>query len=134
MSPQMYGDYVQPFHQKLVDRASRYDKPTMMHCCGSVCPSMERLIDMGLRILNPIQPSAKNMHPEKLADAFGGRIAFHGGIDIQAFLPNATPQEVREKADYTSEILGKQGGYIMAGSHHIQADTPLDNVLAMYGL
>ena len=103
-----------------------------MHCCGSVYPLIETLIQMGLKILNPIQPSAANMHPEKLMEEFGGRIAFHGGIDVQQFLPSASPEEVKEKVIYTSDILGKQGGYILSGSHHLQADISLENVLAMY--
>jgi uroporphyrinogen decarboxylase len=89
-------------------------------------------MDMGLAVLNPIQPRAMNMAPEKLAQEFGGRIAFHGGIDIQELLPRATPSQVREQVAATSEILGAHGGYIMCGSHHIQADTPLENILAMY--
>ncbi|MCK4295197.1 MAG: hypothetical protein KAX28_00900 [Candidatus Marinimicrobia bacterium] len=134
ISPQMYEDFVQPFHQRIIDIAHSYGKPTMMHCCGSVYSMIERFIDMRLAILNPIQPSAKNMNPERLSDEFGGRIAFHGGIDIQQFLPVAKPKQVKEKVKYTSEILGKNGGYIIAGSHHIQADTPIENVLAMYGI
>jgi uroporphyrinogen decarboxylase len=132
MSPDMYRRHIQPFHQGIIDLASSHGKRTMMHCCGSVYPLINRLIEIGLDILNPIQPSAKNMNPEKLAQEFGGRIAFHGGIDTQQFLPRATPEEVREKVRYTCGVLGKNGGYILAGSHHIQADVPLENVLAMY--
>lgn len=132
ISPEMYEKYIQPFHQKIIDTAADAGKPVMMHSCGSVYPMIERFIDMGLAILNPIQPGARDMNPEKLANHFAGRIAFHGGIDIQSFLPAATPQQIREKVDYTSKILGKSGGYIMAGSHHIQADTAIENILAMY--
>ena len=88
---------------------------------------------MGLSVLNPIQPLARNMEPERLAAEFGGRISFHGGVDIQELLPKASSAEVRERVQYLSELLGRQGGYILAGSHHLQADTPLENVLAMYG-
>jgi uroporphyrinogen decarboxylase len=95
---------------------------------------IETFIEMGLRILNPIQPSAKDMNPEKLSEEFSKRIVFHGGIDVQQFLPKASPEEVKEKVEYTCETLGKNGGYIMSGSHHIQADTSLENVLAMYGV
>jgi uroporphyrinogen decarboxylase len=133
MSPEMYRRHIQPFHQRIIDLAVGHGKCAMMHCCGSVYPLINRLIEMGLSILNPIQPSAKNMNPEKLAQEFGGWIAFHGGIDTQQFLPKATPEEVREKVRYTCEVLGKNGGYIMAGSHHIQADVPVENVLAIYG-
>jgi len=55
-------------------------------------------------------------------------------LDVQQFLPNASPEEVKEKVNYTSRILGKQGGYVLSGSHHLQADIPLENVLAMYGI
>ena len=134
ISPQMYEKFLQPFHQEIIDIAHSYGKPTMMHCCGSVYSMIERFIDMRLAILNPIQPSAKNMNPEKLAEEFGGRIAFHGGIDVQNLLPNASPDQVKERVEYTTELLGENGGYIIAASHHIQADVPIKNVLAMYGI
>jgi uroporphyrinogen decarboxylase len=134
VSPRLYGRYVQPFHQRLIDLAREFGKPAMMHSCGSVYALIPRLIDMGLAILNPVQPSAKNMEPEKLAEEFGGRIVFHGGIDVQQFLPRATPEQVRQRVADTSRVLGDRGGYIRAGSHHIQADTPLANVLEMYSV
>jgi uroporphyrinogen decarboxylase len=134
ISPELYEEFILPHHKRVIDLATYYGKPVMMHCCGSVYPLIETLIQMGLKILNPIQPSAANMQPEKLIEEFGGRIAFHGGIDVQQFLPSARPEEVKEKVYYTSEILGKQGGYILSGSHHLQADIPLENVLAMYGV
>jgi uroporphyrinogen decarboxylase len=100
--------------------------------CGSVYRLIPRLIGMGLAVLNPLQPSARHMEPERLAAEFGGRLAFHGAIDVQQFLPRATPAEVREKVAWTCETLGRNGGYIMAGSHHIQADMPIENVLAAW--
>lgn len=132
LSPAMYRRYIQPFHRRIIDLAKHHGKPTMQHCCGSVYPLINRLIEMGLNILNPIQPSAENMSTEKLAREFGGRIAFHGGIDVQHFLPGAIPREVQDKVAYTSELLGRSGGYILSGSHHLQADIPVENVLAMY--
>lgn len=133
ISPEMYEEFIQPYHQKAIDLAASYGKPTMMHCCGSAYPLIETFIQMGLKILNPIQPSAVNMNPEKLIAEFGGRITFHGGIDVQQFLPSASPQQVKEKVAYTCETLGVKGGYILSGSHHLQADIPVENVLAMYG-
>jgi uroporphyrinogen decarboxylase len=134
ISPKMYDIFIKPFHNSVIEVATNYGKPTMMHCCGSVYPLIENLIEMGLRILNPIQPSARDMNPEKLIKEFGNRIVFHGGIDVQQFLPNATPEQVKNKVKYTCKTLGENGGYILAGSHHIQADTSLENVLAMYGV
>lgn len=134
ISPAMYEEFIQPFHQKLIDIAADHNKPTMMHCCGSVYTLIPTLIEMGLNILNPIQPTARNMNPEKLSQEFGGKIAFHGGIDVQQFMQKATPQQVCERVDYVSKTLGENGGYILSGSHHVQADIPLENILAMYGI
>ena len=132
ISPRLYERHIQPFHQQIIDLARQYGKLVMMHSCGSIYSMIPRLIDMGLAVLNPLQLSARNMEPEKLVAEFSGRLAFHGGIDVQQFLPRATPVEVRERIEWTCETLGQNGGYIMAGSHHLQADTPLENVLAMY--
>jgi uroporphyrinogen decarboxylase len=134
ISPTMYANCVQPFHQRIVELASRFGKPVMMHCCGSIYPLIPRLIDMGVGVLNPVQPLARSMEPQRLATEFGGRIAFHGGIDIQQLLPRASAEEVREEVARICDILGRDGGYILAGSHHIQADTPIENILAMYGV
>lgn len=131
MSPAMYARHVQPFHRRLIDVAHRYGKPVMMHSCGAVARLIPALIDMGVAILNPVQPLARGMDPETLAREFRGRIVFHGGIDVQRLLPQATPDQVRQEARRMAELLGP--GYIRAGSHHIQADTPVENILAMYG-
>jgi uroporphyrinogen decarboxylase len=134
ISPTMYDEFIRPYHTQVIELAAKYGKPVMMHCCGAIYPMIESFIEMGLGILNPIQPSAKDMNPEKLMEEFGGRIVFHGGIDVQQFLPIAAPEKVKDKVEYTCDTLGAQGGYIMSGSHHIQADTSLENVLAMYGV
>lgn len=130
MSPAMYARHVQPFHHRLVAIARRYGKPVMMHSCGAVARLIPALIDMGVSILNPVQPLARGMDPETLARDFAGRIVFHGGIDVQRLLPRATPDQVRREVKRVAALLGP--GYICAGSHHIQADTPVENILAMY--
>jgi uroporphyrinogen decarboxylase len=132
LSPRLYARHIQPFHERLIELAHKFGKPLMLHSCGSIYKLIPRLIDMGLAILSPIQPTAKDMSPENLAAKFGGRIAFHGGVDIQDFLPRAAAADVRQHVGHIAEVLGSSGGYIRAGSHHIQADAPLANILEMY--
>jgi uroporphyrinogen decarboxylase len=72
------------------------------------------------------------MHPELLKKEFGDRITFHGAGETQNILPNGTPDDVRNNAKMLSQVLGKNGGYIMASCHNLQADVPLENVLAFY--
>jgi len=132
MSPATYRREIQPFHERLIELAKKHRKPVMLHCCGSVYPLIDHFITLGVNVLNPIQPSARDMQPAKLAQEFGGRIAFHGGIDVEHLLPHATCQEVQDIVGYTRELLGSKGGYILSGSHHIPAEVSVENVLAMY--
>jgi len=132
MSPETYRREIQPFHDRLIDLAKKHRKHVMLHCCGSAYSLIDHFITMGVNVLNPIQPSARNMEPSRLASEFAGRIAFHGGIDVQHLLPYATCREVQNKVAYMQELLGKNGGYILSGSHHVPAEVPLENVLAMY--
>jgi uroporphyrinogen decarboxylase len=134
MSAAMYARMIQPYHARIIQVASSFGKPVMMHSCGSVYRLIPRLIDMGLSILNPIQTTARGMDPETLAREFGNQLVFHGAIDVQRLLPTATPEAIRKHVATMDQVLGSHGGYIRSGSHHLQADTPLENVLAMYSI
>ena len=92
------------------------------------------LVEMGVDVLNPLQPGSAGMEAAGLKRDFGARLSFHGGVDIVNLLPKGSPVEVREAARRLVRDLGKDGGYIMSASHHIQFDTPLENVLALYEL
>ena len=134
ISKDMWQELIQPHHQKLIDLIKKYDLKVMYHCDGAIYPLIGHLIDMGVDVLNPIQADAKNMAPTTLKKEFGDQLAFHGGIDIIDTLPNGTPHQVQEEVSNRIAVLGEGGGYIMGSSHHIQADTPLDNIYAMYDL
>jgi uroporphyrinogen decarboxylase len=134
LSERMYARMIQPYHARIIEVASSFGKPVMMHSCGAVYRLIPRLIDMGLSVLNPIQTTARGMDPAKLAREFGEQLVFHGAIDVQRLLPTATPAVIREHVALMDQTLGSHGGYIRSGSHHLQADTPLENVLAMYSV
>ena len=87
---------------------------------------------MGIRILDPVQTVAANMEPERIKKEFGDRLTFHGAGETQWILPHGTVRQVKENARYLSNVLGKDGGYIMSSCHFLQSDVPLQNVLAFY--
>jgi uroporphyrinogen decarboxylase len=72
------------------------------------------------------------MDPAALKGAFGDHLVYHGGIDVQQILPNATPEKVREEVRRIVAVLGEGGGYIFAPSHSLQADITPENIVAMY--
>lgn len=105
----------------------------MYHSCGAIYPLIPDLIsEMEIDILNPLQPRAKGMDMEKIKENFGSRLAFHGGIDLQQTMPRGNTLEVQQEAESRCRVLGHNGGYICAPAHHLQSDTPLENIIALY--
>ncbi len=134
LSPKMWRKYIKPRHQKIIDLAHSFDKPVMYHCDGSIYRLIPELIDMGIDVLNPIQPDAKDMDAARLKAEFGDRLSFHGGLDIIELLPRGTQEQVIAETRKQAGLLGRDGGYILCSSHHIQPDTPVENVIAMYNI
>jgi uroporphyrinogen decarboxylase len=132
MSPAMWRQHIRPRHQRLAEIAHAAGKQVMYHCDGAIYPLIPELIDIGIDVLSPVQTDAEGMDPARLKREFGDRLAFHGGIDIMRTLPRGAPEEVRAEVRARVEVLGQDGGYILCSSHHIQPDTPVANVLAMY--
>jgi len=99
------------------------------HTDGCVYPIVPDLIEIGVDVLNPIQP--QSMDPERLKREYGDRLCFWGTIDIQQTLPYGTPDEVREEVRARLRTVGAGGGLIIGPTHNVQLDTPLENVFAM---
>jgi uroporphyrinogen decarboxylase len=134
MSKRMWRKYIRPRHEFLTAISHRYGKPVMYHCDGAIRSLIPELIDMGVDVLNPIQPDAAGMELVPLKAEYGDRLAFHGGIDIREVLPHGTAAQVEAAVREVVDILGAGGGYILCSAHHIQPDTPVENVLAMHNI
>jgi uroporphyrinogen-III decarboxylase len=102
------------------------------HSCGSILPVIPDFIEVGLDILNPIQPLAHGMDPAWLKSTYGRDLVFFGGIDVQQLLPSGTPQMIMDEVRRRISILGKDGGYVIAPAHNIQPDTSTRNILAFF--
>ncbi len=131
ISPAMWRRYIKPRVAPFCDLAHEHGAKLRYHCCGSCRAILEDLIEIGVDILNPVQPLAEGMDPFELKREFGDRITFDGGIDTQQLLPNALPRQVRDHTRRMIDIVGRHGGYILGGSHNIQADCPDENIIAM---
>lgn len=133
MSPAMWRKYILPRHQRLNRVIKSYGLKILYHSCGSIYKLIGPLIDeMGIDVLNPLQPRAKDMEFERIKREFGERISFHGGIDLQYTLPYGTVEEVRDEVVRACRTLGLGGGYICTSAHYIQADVPVENIISMY--
>ncbi len=132
LSPALYRRLIKPYHARMVQAVKRFGKPILLHSCGSVAAFIPDLIEMGFDALHPIQVSAKDMDSARLKREYGRDITFWGGVDTQRVLPLGTPQEVREEVRRRIADLGPGGGYVLGAVHNIQAEVPVDNILAMF--
>ena len=132
MSPDMWCEFFGPSLKCLADLAHQYGLKVFLHSCGSVRELVPDLIDIGIDILNPIQVRARGMDPRELKKTFGRDLCFHGSIDTQHTLPFGSRADVVEEVRDRIEVLGDRGGFILAPTHTIEPDTPLENVVAMY--
>jgi len=137
ISPELFRKLVKPRFARLYSAAKtdflNYNPNgnLMVHVDGDVYPIIEDYIEMGLDILNPVQPSVADMEHKRLKSEFGSRLSFHGGIDIQGVLVSGTPAEVKTEARKTIATLAVKGGYILAPAHYLQHDMPPENIIAL---
>lgn len=136
-SMRMFHNLLLPRLKRRVSAARSYlneinpECKIMLHSCGSVRRFIPDLIDIGIDILDPVQPLAAEMDSFELKKEFGNRMSFHGGVDIQKVLPFGTEEEVIAETKMRIKAFAPGGGYILSASHNVQADTPPANFMTM---
>lgn len=132
LSPSQIREFIIPYLKKYLGLSRDYGVKAMFHSCGAIREIIPDLIDTGFDILNPVQVRAAGMVPAELKREFGQKICFHGGVDVQKTMPYGTVEEVKKEVRERIDVLGKNGGYILAPTHNFQADVPVENIIAFY--
>ncbi len=132
ISPALWRKVFKPMWAEYFSELKRLNPRVkiMYHSDGAIEPIIPDMIEVGLDVLNPIQPAS--MDPAALKKRYGDRLCFWGSIDEQHTLPFGTPDDVRREVLARLDTIGKGGGLIIGPTHHVQLDTPLDNFWAMH--
>ena len=132
-SPDQFDEMWLPYYKKVNDWIHENTQwKTFKHSCGAVETLMDNFIRAGFDIINPVQINAGGMDPVKLKQKYGRDLVFWGGgIDTQKMLSFGTPAEVREQVLRNCEIFNKDGGFVFNTVHNIQANVPVENLVAM---
>ena len=132
-APEQFDDLWLPYYKRINEWVHTYTNwKTFKHSCGAVESFMSRFIAAGFDIINPVQVSAKGMDPFHLKKTFGKDLVFWGGgVDTQKTLPYSTPEAVREEVLRLCDIFAKDGGFVFSTVHNIQANVPVENIVAM---
>jgi uroporphyrinogen decarboxylase len=129
MSPDTWQEMIRPGEQREYDLIHGYGKDVWIHSCGNIEKVIPSLIEMGVDVLNPVQPEAMDLG--RLKRDFGDRLTFWGGISTQRSLPYGTPEEVCRETVAVRDLLSAGGGYILAPAQEIQCDVPAANMMAL---
>lgn len=131
ISPETWRAFLKPRLANLIASVKQINPQLKVayHSDGNIYEIVPELIEIGVDVLNPIQPAS--MDPEKLKRDFGDRLCFWGSLDLQNTLPFGTPAQVRQEVLMRLDTLGRDGGLILGPTHNVQLDVPLENFWAM---
>jgi len=131
MSLPMWRRWLKPRLARVIAAAKRVRPDVLInyHSDGNMGAVIPELIEIGVDILNPVQPEC--LDPIELKRSYGERLSFWGTIGIQHTLPFGTPQEVREEVRTRIETVGAGGGLLIGPTHIVEPEVPLENIVAM---
>jgi len=132
MSPAMWRKWLKPRLARVIECARRV-KPDILvfyHSDGNCTDIVPELIEIGVDILNPVQPEC--MDPAALKKQYGDRLSFWGTIGTQTTMPFGTPEEVKAVVKERIETVGRGGGLLLAPTHILEPEVPWENVLAFF--
>ncbi len=133
MSLACWRQHIRPHLARIFAVGKAHGLVVAYHSCGAIRRIIPDLIEIGLDVLNPIQGICPGMDPVELKREYGRDLAFMGGVDTQHLLPNGSAEEVYAETSRLLEAMtANGGGYILAASHTVPPETPLDNIFALY--
>ena len=133
ISPEMFRRFFKPAEDRVYSfiKSKAPHVKIWFHSCGAIEPLIGDFLELGVDILNPVQPLCTGMDSFELKRKYGKRLCFHGGIDLQKAMPGSLDDVVAE-AEKRIRAFAPGGGYILAPANHIQKDTPPENIVALY--
>jgi uroporphyrinogen decarboxylase len=130
-----YREFYKPYQARTIQHIRQYLRPEakiILHSCGSVYNFIPEFIEIGVDVLNPVQPLAKNMEPWRLKKEYGKDLAFLGGFDVQKLLPLGSIESIKEGVKILIDEYAPGGGFVFGASQIIQCNTPPGNITAMF--
>jgi len=131
IAPEQWRQFFKPRMANFISTLKKMnpDIKIAYHSDGNIYPIIPELIEIGVDVLNPIQPAS--IDPAKVKRDFGDKLCFWGTKDEPQTLPFGTPADVEKEVRERLKTVGKDGGLILGPTHHVQLDTPMENFWAM---
>jgi len=131
VGPERWRKFFKPRYAKIYETVHNKGKYVISHSCGSVADIMPDIIEIGLDVLESVQPEALGMNPYELKKKWGDKITFWGCLGSQSTIQFGTPKEIHSEVNLLRNEMGKGGGFILAPAKGLQPGTPLENAVAV---
>lgn len=132
LSKELWREYLKPRLANIIAQARQIKPyiPVFYHSCGNIMEIIPELIEIGVTVLNPVQPECIAL--QEVKELYGDRLAFWGGVSAQSNLSFGRPGDVKEEVKKCIEILGKNGGYFIGPNHLVEPEVSWENLCAFF--
>ena len=129
MNPNTWRKLIKPRLKRIFDYAKKYGFYTFLHSDGDITSILPDLIEIGLDVINPVQPEA--MNPYEVKNQYGDKLCLWGALGTQKLLNQGTPEDIIIEVNHAKKELGHNGGYILGPAINLQKDVPPENILTL---
>ncbi len=128
ISPAMWREF---FKSRMADaiRLAREESPELLvfyHCDGNFTELIPDLIDIGVNVINPVQPDC--MNAQTIKKEFGNQIAMWGTVGTASLWTDGTPDQIRQEVHTRIKTLGPEG-LLLAPAYDLDY-VPAENIMA----
>lgn len=130
MAPDTWREFIKPRLAKVI-KAAKEQNPEIMifyHGDGNLQKIIPDLIEIGVEILNPVQPEC--MDPVEIKQRYGDKLSFWGTLGTQTVMPFGSPEDVKQVCMRMIKEVGKGGGLLLAPTHMLEPEVPWENIEA----
>ncbi len=126
--PEVFREFLFPSYKKMARMCHDSDRIFGMHTDGDITKLMGDLIDIGIDVLHPIDPTCMNIHQAK--KEFGSKVCLAGNVSNE-MLQNATPAEIEARVKVLLRDIAPGGGYLLSAGNSVPAWAEFENYKAM---
>jgi uroporphyrinogen decarboxylase len=132
IGPKRWKKFLKPRWARIYEAVHAHGKTVFHHSCGSVADIMPDIIEIGMDVLESVQPEAAGMNPYELKKKWGDKIVFWGCLGSQSTIPFGTPEQIHREVRRLKAEMGHNGGYILAPAKPLQPGTSTENAVAVF--
>ncbi len=130
MAPDMWRKLYKSHMKKMFDYVHDHEIDVWLHSDGSIGEIIDDLVEIGLNVLNPVQPQMFDIG--ELGTKYKDRLSFFGGLDVQYYIPKGTPEQMVEQYElYHTHLGGERGGFVPTITNEILDDARIENFEAV---